>query len=647
MSDLHRFSTSNKEGDMYKIIMLIGGTISQHHKTAFPNVTIYDAVTFKQAKDIARSLIAAKGVDAIIAPSGTAAIIEPFVEVPIVRSDPSRFDILETLHYAEHTTGLSGGYIALLLHKSRNIDLQAVLGFVKNEVRLYSYGNEEDIEKIVNHLDKKVFPVLVGGPTAMRLADMKGIRSFLLRLSPESLNRAIEMANNFLEYSQKNREQRKLLETALNVFVDGVLITDENGRIIESNVKADAILDMPKKELLGQKVDELFNDPSYKDVYSRGTQQPDKIIDFRGRANLFSSRMPVVVDGAVKRSVITLQEAAKIEKLEHEYRRYKSHGLTARYHFSDIIGASNVMKTAIEKAKAFSNVDSVVLILGETGTGKELFSQSIHNHSHRKKGPFVAVNCAALPSNLLESELMGYEEGSFTGAKRAGKAGLFELAHMGTIFLDEINHIPIELQASILRVLQERQVLRIGGNRMIPINVRVIAAANENLLKLIHEGRFRMDLYYRLNVLNLPIPPLRQRGNDIPRLIQYYFDLFSRQYGSPPPLSDEAMRLLECYAWPGNIRELINCIERYVVVSRQLAESDVALIGESLQAEQFSPPSVEGNLSGDLRISLGSLDDMEQQILKEVLKRYGGNKLQAALSLGISRTTLWKKVRGV
>jgi transcriptional regulator with PAS, ATPase and Fis domain len=630
---------------MYKIIMLIGGTISQRHKTAYPNVTIYDAVTFGQAKDIARSLTEAKDVDAIIAPSGTAAAIQSYVEVPIVRSDPSRFDILETLHYAERTTKLSGGRIALLLYKSRGLDHRTFLDFVKNEVHLYTYENEEDIEEIVGQLDKEGFPVLVGGPTAKRLAEMKGIRCFLLRLSPESLNRSVEMANNFLEFSQKNREQKNLLETALNVFGDGVLIADENGRVVESNIKANAILDIPQKELLGQKVDDLFNDPSCKEVYSRGAQQPDKIIDYLGRVNLFSSRMPVVLDKAVKGAVITLQEAAKIEKLEHEYRRYKSHGFTARYHFTDIVGSSDIMKAAIEKAKAFSNVDSVVLIRGETGTGKELFSQSIHNHSHRKKGPFVAVNCAALPANLLESELMGYEEGAFTSAKRGGKAGLFELAHMGTLFLDEINHIPIELQASILRVLQERQVLRLGGNRMIPINVRIIVATNEDLLKLIHDGRFRTDLYYRLNVLNLPIPPLRARGSDIPRLIQYYLDLFSRQYGPPPPLSGEAMRLLEAYAWPGNIRELINCIERYVVVSRHLAESDVELIGESLQPERLSSPCAEESFSGDLRISPGTLDDMERQILKEVLKRYDGNKLQTASSLGISRTTLWKKVR--
>ncbi len=625
--------------------MLIGGTISQLHKTAFPNVTIYDTVTFKQAKEIARSLTETKDVDIIIAPSGTAAMIESAVEVPVIRSDPSRFDILETLHHAEQTTGLSGGRIALLLHKSRDIDLQAVLSFVKNEVCLYTYENEEDIGEIVGSLDKQAFPVLVGGPTAQRLAEMKGIRSFLLRLSPESLNRSIEMANNFLEFSQKNREQRKLLETALNVFVDGVLITDETGRVIESNVKASAILDIPQKKLVGRKVDELFNDPSYQDAYKHGMQLNDKIIDYQERGNLFSSSMPVVVDGIVKGAVITLQEASKIEKLEHEYRRYKSHGFTARYHFNDIIGASDIMKATIEKAKAFSSVDSVVLIRGETGTGKELFSQSIHNHSHRQKGPFVAVNCAALPANLLESELMGYEEGAFTSAKRGGKAGLFELAHMGTLFLDEINHIPIELQASILRVLQERQVLRIGGNRMIPINVRVIAATNENLAKLIQEGRFRMDLYYRLNVLNLPIPPLRQRGSDVTRLIHYYLDLFSRQYGPPPPLSAQAMQLLEGYAWPGNIRELINCIERYVVVSRRLSESDVELIGESLQTEQLPSHHVKNDPVGDLQIALGTLDDMERQILQEVLKRYDGNKLQAALSLGISRTTLWKKMR--
>ena len=630
---------------MYKITMLFGGTISESDKTAFPNVTIYDALTFRRAREIARTLTEARGVDAIIAPSGTAAAIKSDVTVPIVLSDPSRFDILQTLHYAEETTRLSGGQIALLLYRSRNIALPAIQTFVRNELHLYTYENEDDIAAIIRSLDKEKFPVLVGGPTAQRLAEQKGIQSFLLRLSFESLSSSIDMANRFLEFAQKNREQRKLLETALNVFVDGVLITDENGQVIESNVNANAILDMPQQELLGRQVDELFHDPSCKEVYQDGVQQLDRIIEFQGRINLFSSRMPVIVDRTVKGAVITLQEATKIEKLEHEYRRYQSQGLAARYHFNDIIGSSNVMKSTIEKAKAFSNVDSVVLIRGETGTGKELFSQSIHNYSRRKKGPFVAVNCAALPANLLESELMGYEEGAFTSAKRGGKAGLFELAHMGTLFLDEITHIPIELQASILRVLQERQVLRLGGKRMIPINVRIIAATNEDLLELVGEGRFRMDLYYRLNVLNLSIPPLRQRGSDIGRLIQYYFEAFSRQHGTPPPLSAEAMRRLETYAWPGNIRELINCIERYVVLSRQLVESDIELIDEFLQTERPSAPTAEENASGDLKISLGTLADMERQLLQDVLKCYDGNKLQAARALGISRTTLWKKLQ--
>lgn len=630
---------------MYKITMLIGGTASERIKTAFPNVTIYDALTFRRAKEIARNLMETNDVDAIIAPSGTAAAIESFVTLPIIRSDPSRFDILQTLHHAEETTGLTGGRIALLLYKSRNIDLRVVRGFMKNEVDLYTYQNEDDIGEIVDLLDKEKYPVLIGGPTSQRLAEEKGIRSFLLRLSFVSLSRSIEMANSFLDFAQRNREQRKLLETALNVFVDGVLITDGEGRVIESNVKANAILDMPQNELLGQKVDELFQDPSCRDVYRDGMQQLDRIIDFQGRINLFSSRMPVIVGKAVKGAVITLQEATKIEKLGHEYRRYQSQGFTARHHFNEIIGSSAVMKSTIEKAKAFANVDSVVLIRGETGTGKELFSQSIHNYSHRKKGPFVAVNCAALPANLLESELMGYEEGAFTSAKRGGKAGLFELAHMGTLFLDEVTHIPIELQASILRVLQERQVLRLGGKRMIPINVRIIAATNEDLLQLIKEGRFRMDLYYRLNVLNLSIPPLRQRGGDIGRLIRSYLESFSRQHGRPPTLSDEVMHRLETYAWPGNIRELINCIERYVVLSRQLAESDIELIDESLQSERLSQPAEVENFAGDLRVAMGTLDNMERQILREVLQRHDGNKLQAALSLGISRTTLWKKLR--
>lgn len=630
---------------MHKITMIIGGTIPDRYRDSFPDITLHDSTTLNQAVEIAVRLEREREVDAIISPSGTAAELEKHVSIPIIRADPSRFDILETLHYAEEQSGLRDDRIALVLHHSRSIDVQSFQPFVRNKICYFTYETERDIAEQVGQLSRMGIRLLVGGPTTIHFARRHGIDGFILRLSVASLRLSVREAQGILQFAQKSREQSRRLDTALNLFLDGVLITNNTGAVIECNNKAADIFKLTRDQLLGRSIEQLTNDATCQEVYHRGVQQLDRIIELPG-VNLFSNRMPVVTDGKVQGAVITLQEAAKIEKLEHKYRQYQSRGLTAKYHFKDIIGQSGAMKTAVEKAKAFAMFDSTILIWGETGSGKEMFAQSIHNHGHRAKGPFVAINCAALPEQLLESELMGYEEGAFTSAKRGGKAGLFELAHMGTIFLDEINQIPIQLQANILRVLQERQVLRLGGERMIPINVRIVAATNEDLVELIRKGRFREDLYYRLNVLNLTIPPLRAHREDIAPLIGYYFNLFTRQYGPTPPFTPEALRLLENHAWAGNIRELINCVERYVVISRHLVSSDMEFVGEYLRSEQRSAAAPGAASDPNLiQVMLGTLSDMERQLISAVLERYGGNKLQSAMALGISRTTLWKKLQ--
>jgi len=630
---------------MSRIAMLIGGKVSRNYTPPSPDVTLYDSLRMNQAIPLALKLIETKKVDAIISPSGTASALEQHVNIPIIRADPSQFDILKSLHYAEQTTKMVNGKIALVLYKSRTIDLHGLEQFLKNKICHYTYESEQDISDIVAHMSQNDCHVLVGGPTAIHFAQEAGIKAFILQLNPESLNQSLIQATGILHFTQRSKEQNTLLETALNLFVDGLLITDTHGQIIKINNRASEILKMSREELLAHSVDHLFDDASCSEVYKYGMQQLDRIIEFSGGINLFSNRMPVITDGKVQGALITFQEAAKIEKLEHKYRQYQSKGLVARYLFKDIISANKGMKVTIEKAKAFAKVDSTVLIRGETGAGKEMFSQSIHNESSRRKGPFVAINCAALPESLLESELMGYEEGAFTSARRGGKAGLFELAHMGTIFLDEINQIPIQVQGSILRVLQEQQVLRIGGDRMIPINVRVITATNENLIDLIRAGKFREDLYYRINVLNLVIPPLRERKEDIPQLLQYYLELFMRQYGPVEPFSREAATLLENHAWPGNVRELINCIERYTIISRHLENSDTSFVTEFLQSEQSRPLAPAFTDPNIIQVMMGSLSEMERQLIAAVLKRHGGNKLQTALTLGVSRTTLWKKLQ--
>lgn len=332
-------------------------------------------------------------------------------------------------------------------------------------------------------------------------------------------------------------------------------------------------------------------------------------------------------------ALIFIRSTDRIIEEERKIRKGLSEkGLTAKYTFKDILGHSRAIRENIQMAERYSRVNSNVLIVGETGTGKELFAHSIHQASKRSNQPFVALNCAALPENLLESELFGYEAGAFSGAAKGGKVGLFELAHRGTIFLDEIGEIPITLQAKLLRVLQEKEIRRIGSTSVHPIDVRVISATNINIEEKIKEGQFRSDLYYRLNLLDITIPPLRERKEDIQKLVDAYLTRFACEMGkSIPKVTPEAARLLTEYSWPGNVRELRNICERLIVLN----DTDVidAELLRQLKIFREDKCSVHA-------ISEEEDPDSVYSRLKPKKK-----KKDLAEELGVSRTTLWRMAK--
>ena len=351
----------------------------------------------------------------------------------------------------------------------------------------------------------------------------------------------------------------------------------------------------------------------------------------------------------------------KREEDERQRRASQAKGLVAHYSFQDLVGPA--LRETILTAERFSNVDATVLIWGESGTGKELFAQSIHNNSTRCHGPFVALNCASLPESLLESELFGYEEGAFTGAKKGGKTGLFELANGGTIFFDEVGKMSLNLQAGLLRVLQTKEVRRVGGGRIISIDARVIAASNQNLQAEVEKGTFRDDLFYRLNVLNLYLLPVRSRREDIPFLIDNIMGRLEKKLGFRSTISPQFRKLLLAYNWPGNVRELENILERYIVLVGEGDQTlyyeliisfpelqpfeaevldDLATVGTEGQFEEQTTIQEEFNES--ISVRPGTLAEMERQLIRELLKNYNGNKTRVAATLGISRTTLWKRL---
>jgi transcriptional regulator with PAS, ATPase and Fis domain len=324
-----------------------------------------------------------------------------------------------------------------------------------------------------------------------------------------------------------------------------------------------------------------------------------------------------------------------------------------------------------------SETSSTVLVYGETGTGKEIFVQSIHNAGRQSSGPFIALNCGAIPPSLVESELFGYVPGAFTGAQKQGQQGLFEQANGGTLFLDEISEMVLELQARLLRVLQERELVRIGGTRIIPIDVRVIASTNRNLWQMVASGKFRQDLYYRLNVVELRIPPLRDRIEDIPLLVRHFIDQFRTNFGSfVRGISDEALLCLACYPWPGNVRELQNCIERIMnFTTNEIIDIEdipaIIRIGEDPKTLDWARASMESVTVEPATASLppvhiprseprNHLDDVplpqvtplkgptqavERTVILKALETSAYNRPRAARILGISTTTLWRKMK--
>lgn len=354
---------------------------------------------------------------------------------------------------------------------------------------------------------------------------------------------------------------------------------------------------------------------------------------------LASGTPTLAEQGVIDSAVLILRP---IKNVHHLVNRFS--GSTARFRFEDIVTCNPQMKETIEVARMAARSSSNVLIEGESGTGKELFAQAIHNASKRSAGPFVAVNCGAIPRELIASELFGYSEGAFTGAKKGGNPGKFELADGGTLFLDEIGDMPLEQQVALLRVIQEKSVSRIGSNQVIPVDVRIICATNKNLLELMQTGRFRQDLYYRLNVINLRILPLRERKEDIPLLFQHFLQQMNQE-GNQLSQQDVIEHLLS-YDWPGNVRELQNVVERFVHLEHMPDRSWHHHIGQTLLPTRQND---DGNLSiqqAHARYKNEQLEKQRQQIVR-LLEVHQGNVSKVAKEMGISRSTLYRKMKSL
>lgn len=448
------------------------------------------------------------------------------------------------------------------------------------------------------------------------------------------------------------KEIQTLLEAIIQSSEEAISVVDEDGRGILINRAYTRITGLEKEQVIGK--------PANADI-SEGESMHMQVL--KTRRAVRGARMkvgphekdvivnvaPIIVDGKLKGSVGVIHDVSEISQLTSELNRARHiiRSLEAKYTFDDIIGSSEEMEFAIEQAKLGAKTPATVLLRGESGTGKELFAHAIHNESKRKFNKFVRVNCAAISESLLESELFGYEEGAFSGAKRGGKRGIFEEANNGSIFLDEIGEMSLNTQAKLLRVLQEREIVRVGGTKPIPIDVRIIAATNVNLEKGIGNGTFREDLYYRLNKIPIYIPSLRLRKQDIKPLAEHLLHKINQDYGrTVEGLTEGAINYLYEYDWPGNVRELENVLGRAVIfMNYQERLIDIKHV-QPLHSLREKAPAKQLLAETEIKdVPLTELvEKYETEVIAEVLRLNGGNKTAAAKSLGISLRSLYYKL---
>ncbi|MCI2061528.1 MAG: sigma 54-interacting transcriptional regulator [Eubacteriaceae bacterium] len=589
-------------------------------------------------------------VDAILSRGGTAAFIRKVVNIPVITIPITPFDVLQVIDQLPPSVKT-----AAFIHYRADIpnirDIEKMYGV---RIVQYTFTNEGDIFKAVNDAMENHIRTVIGGNVAVRYANSLGLNGLEVSAGEYSVHKAFEETIDILRESQNQKDNAARLEAAFNSLSEGVIVTDDKKNIIICNDPAAAFLDAPRQKNDDTMGSNALEDESYRKVFSRELTEISYVKKHK-RELLATSHRQIIRDNKFVGVVSTFENVTKIQEMQKQIRHeIHTRGFEARHYLDDIITCDKGMNKVKDMAALIAHSDASVLIEGESGTGKEMFAQGIHNESGRADGPFVAVNCAAIPAELLESELFGYEEGAFTGARKQGKKGLFELADCGTLFLDEIGEVPLELQARLLRVIQEREIMRVGGSKIISIDVRIISATNHDLLKKVGKGEFREDLYYRINVFNLIIPPLRARRSDIKPLAENY--AVNYMNGLPDGW-DEYLQWLIDYSWPGNVRELQNIVERLVVLSSVskgiklekeqiftsfLSEFDDSIEKTLLVESAQNQPQWSVNISFEHGLK-GAVAQFEKSVIQQEMDRCSDQD-EVSRKLGIGKTTLWRKL---
>ena len=584
-----------------------------------------------------KQLVDTDSIDVVIAGGSNARIIkENFPQLPIITLKVTGFDLLSAFIKAKSI----GRSTAIVTYKSGAQwadKIKLFSGSLNVDITNLHYYEINDLDEIMQLLVDNNVESVIGASVVCDYAERFGIQPILV-YSEGSIIESLEQAENLQESIRREKETNNYLRTIIDFTYSGIIAIDQNKNITICNPTAEKILGINKTNLINRKINEVLPSTRLDKILETGLTETNKIQLINDETTISTNRIPIIVDDVIVGAVATFNDVVEIQKIEQNIRKKihsQSKGFISKYNFDDIKGTSETILQAKHLTEIYAKSNQTLLIQGETGTGKELFAHSIHYYSNRHDKPFVALNCATLPANLLESELFGYEGGAFTGAKKEGKPGLFELAHLGTIFLDEISEMPLLLQARLLRVLQEKEILRVGGGKIIPVDVRIIATTNEDLREKVEKKEFREDLYYRLNILYLAVPPLRDHMEDISVLVKnIVYKTSSELYDNHKSIWNNIIKTLIKYDWPGNIRQLENAVHRLCVII-------------DANNEKIIPTNIlEKAIGLELAFSRDSkLKNPERVELINIMESTHWNRKKAAELLGVSRTTLWRKIK--
>jgi len=574
-----------------------------------------------------------RGVDAVVAAGSNGAFLRRHLSLPVILVTLTGFDVLSALATARR----SSRRIALITHGTTYPELIEFNQHFGLELTHYAYETAADAQRRVSELASRGVGAIIGPGLVTDLAEQAGLAGVFV-YSRGSVEQALDSAIEISRIGRIEAARRERLDTILQQLEEGVAAVDMDERVQSFNPAMARLLGVDAGDVEGRRLSQVASQLALQDTLEHGVTELGGVQRI-GNRTVVTNRIPIREQGVQTGAVVTVQDSATIQRVDRSLRSTnKPRQFAARYELEGMIGESRPLREARTLAEQYAGTDTTVLILGESGTGKELLAQGIHNASARRGHAFVALNCGAFPETLLESELFGFEEGAFTGSRRGGKPGLFESAHTGTIFLDEIGEMPLTLQTRLLRVLQEHEVIRLGATQPTPVDVRVIAATHRDLAAAVAEGAFRQDLYYRINILRLDVPPLRDRLDDLPALAgSIAARALERQgrAGAMPALLEQVMPACRRYHWPGNIRELENLIER------------LAIFAPAFESGSMDQARLEGlvpELFSDSAPPRAAVDDMAS--IHRVLEQCGGNRTAACRQLGISRSTLWRRLSG-